>query len=164
MTRAAWIKDLEIVEVQYRPSEIAYPDLLQHAIAHSCDQMVFTSSDAQAKAALAALGRDKVRPFEGRVRVGQDSDQLYYLGQSPYRWLPLTPLQARRVNSALHAQRDPSPWLSPHQVQMFQNIQKGLKHAPSAARLKKLKRPARIEELAAYQAQLEQALAPTAPK
>ena len=158
ITNSAWIDKREVVEVTYRPSEVSYATLVKHAVQHSCDQMIFTQSDAQAKVAREIVGATKVTPYPGQVRQGKDSDQLYYLRNSSYRWVPLTPLQARRVNSALFFKQDPKQWMSPRQIQLAKRIDAGLKDETIAKHLKGLVRPPTVEGLIRYSQALETAL------
>lgn len=160
MTNAAWIGQHEVVEVTYRPTVVSFEQLLQHAVQHSCDQQIFTSSSEQARIARTIVAADKVQPFPGQVRPGKNSDQLYYLSRSPYRWLPLTALQARRINSDLFFRKDPQRWLSPRQKHLWQRIELGRKNESVAARLEKLSHSRSVATLAADVRALEEALAP----
>ena len=161
MTNPAWIDQREIVEVVFLPMELPYADLVKHAIAHSCDQMVFTSDEQQARVARELVGSDKVTAFKKTTRAAKASDRLYYLNRSPYRFLPLTPLQARRVNSALHGKRDPGLWLSPRQMGMWRELEEALKDPERAKFIEKLVRPDDLGGLAAYERHLLRALRST---
>lgn len=45
-----------------------------------------------------------------------DKDPQYYLKHSPYRFLPLLPIQKTKINAALAAKQDPMKFLSPSQL------------------------------------------------
>ena len=120
-TRAAWIGKHEVVEVSFRSSATAYAELLTAAVEKGCAARVWTTTDAQHEVATKRVG-DRAEKFDGEVRVAKDSDQLYYLERSAYRHLPLTPLQARRVNGALFVKDEPKEWLSPRQVELLTSI------------------------------------------
>lgn len=81
---------------------------------------------------------------------------LEQLSQSALRFLPLTPLQARRVESVIAAGKDPSSLLSPRQRRLLTRVADALEGEPKA--LDGLKRPGTIDELAGYEARLERAL------
>lgn len=93
---------------------------------------------------------------DAQERKAPVSEPLHRLRRSPLRLLPLTPLQARRVDAALTADRDPSAHLSPRQSHLRRRILRALRSDGRA--LQGMTRPAHIEELSAYQAALERAL------
>jgi len=157
-TQAGWIGGLEVVEVDFRPQELQFPALLAHAIEHSCDQRVFATTDAQLTQARARVGERAVR-LADEVRTAKASDQLYYLGRSHLRFVPLTPVQARRVNGALGTRADPGAFLSPRQLELARRIRDALGHDPKA--LDGLERPSELTELDEYQTELSDRLAVT---
>lgn len=157
-TRSAWIGKHEIVEVTYRPGVTPYSELLDAAIGQGCADRVWTTTDAQAKeAASRAKLAGKVETFDGKTRPAKDSDQLYYLERSKYAYLPLTPLQARRVNGALYLKKDPKRFLSPRQLELLEKVLD--RHVASISGLEGLERPTSIDELGAYEAKLRERLA-----
>ena len=143
-TRAAWVGKLEVVEVAFRPAVLSYSALLDHAIASQCDQAVFATGDEQLALARGRVG-ERARRLEGEPRVAKDSDQLYYLLQSPLRFLPLTPAQARQVNGALGTQGDPAAYLSPRQVALLASVERAYAEDPES--FDGLERPAGDEAL-----------------
>lgn len=130
--------------------------MLAQARAAGVASHVYTTSASQLQSARAALG-DRARPLAGKPRASKDSDQLYYLRRSPLRYVPLTPLQATRVNAALGANSDPATWMSPRQVALAKRIQDALES--DADRLSGLERPGAIPGLAAYETRLVERLA-----
>ena len=56
--------------------------------------------------------------------VRPDKDPKYYLAQSPLKFVPMTELQAMRVNAELGAKKDGLGWLSPRQKELLVAIQK----------------------------------------
>ncbi len=109
----------------------------------------------QLEVARAKVG-DAALKLVGEPRASKDSDQLYYLARSPLRYLPLTPLQARRVNGALGSKRNPSDWLSPRQLELASELEQVDKK-----RLAGLERPASIPALVGYEVRLRKQLAQT---
>jgi len=81
----------EIVRVTYDTSKISEKELTKHAAKAKCSEM-----DANGK----------FRP---------DKDPQYYLKQSQYRYLALSPNQRTLINSMLNSGKDPSTILSPAQ-------------------------------------------------
>jgi hypothetical protein len=159
-TRSAWIGEHEVVEVRYRPDVTPYAELLEAAIAHGCADRVWTTTDAQRElASKHAKLTGKVAAFGGVTRPAKESDQLYYLERSPYAHLPLTPLQARRVNGALYLKTEPDRFLSPRQRGLLGAIRARLRSSPDG--LEGLERPTTIDGLAAYEAELRALLRPT---
>jgi hypothetical protein len=95
----------------------------------------------------------------GAVRESKASDQLYYLKRSHLTHLPLSPLQARRVNGALGTKQDPESWLSPRQKELAKIIKDALTEDSDA--LKGLERPTELSAVAAYEDALRIQLAPS---
>jgi len=157
-TQAAWQEGNEVVEVRYRPERISFAELLTAAEARSCTTLVYTTTDEQLRTARARLG-EKARPRPAAPERSKDSDQLYYLGRSPLRYLPLTPTQARRVNSALGHGEDPGPWLSPGASALAREVERRLGRDPEA--LAGLERPADLRALAGYERELRRRLGAT---
>ncbi|MBL7826275.1 MAG: thioredoxin family protein [Saprospiraceae bacterium] len=52
-----------------------------------------------------------------------DSQPKYYLSQTPYRFVPMTTLQACRINSWIGKGGSPDEWLSPRQLALLKKIQ-----------------------------------------
>ena len=152
-TRSAWIGSREVVEVKFHPDVLPFEDLLDHAIRFSCDQRVYTTTKAQMVVAKRKVG-DRVEEFDGELRDAKASDQLYYLGRSHLRYLPLTPAQARKVNAALGRKSTASPedFLSPRQTELARKIHAKLKADGKA--FEGLERPDELSRLADYRTRL----------
>ena len=146
-----------MVEVRYRPKTLSFEKLLKHAIDRSCDQRVFATSAEQLEVAKKHVGARAER-LEQRVRVAKDSDQLYYLRKSYWNYVPLTPLQARKVNAALsrRGSSKPEEHCSPRQRALAASIRSAL--AKDARALDGLARPNEISELDEYELQLRKRL------
>ncbi len=96
-TRASWQDGREVVEVWFDERQIDHATLVARARQRGC-------SDEP----LAFDPREPPRPAKA-------SDQKRHLIGTRYASLPLTRFQQTRVNAALAAGRDPTPWLSPRQ-------------------------------------------------
>jgi len=113
-TRAGSLEGLETVDLSFDPALISYSELVRKASGLRCASRVFARSGEQLREAGRVVGERAVRSDEP-ARDAAASDQKYYLQHSPLQSLPLTPLQATRVNAALAAGEDPAQWLSPRQ-------------------------------------------------
>jgi hypothetical protein len=118
-TRPGFLAGSEVVEVEFDPEVIAYGDLVKEARASRCATPVFTRSDRQQEIARKIVG-DQAVPNRGKVKP--DREPKYYLSRTELRFLPMTPLQAARVNALL---RKPGhlEWLSPSQTVLLKRIQ-----------------------------------------
>ncbi len=134
-TRTGFLDGEESVELSFDPRVISYPELVKRAAALKCATV---RSDETARAA-------------------RRSDQEFYLGRSTLRFLPLTPLQATRVNASLGSGVDPARWLSPRQRTLAGEIDAAFRREPG--RFARLERPASIAALPAYERDLGAALA-----
>lgn len=124
-TRAGWLGGHEVVQVRYRPGELAWPTLVRRAEAGGCAVRVFVpdgeDSDQRLAQAREVVG-DRASRAPGQPRAAKASDQTYYLGRSPLAALELTPLQATRVNADLHSGGDWKRWLSPRGLRRAEQL------------------------------------------
>lgn len=79
-----------------------------------------TDRDAIVKASSADLVK---QPTAFRV----DGEPKYYLSKTNYRYVPMTQLQAARVNSAIGEGASPNKFLSPRQLALLNSIEKNPK-------------------------------------
>ena len=122
-TRSGFLGGGEIVEVSFDPRRLPYGELLQYAADNDCTSKVFTRSDEHQKIASAAIGKRSQRSDEA-IRV--DKDPKFYLGKTALAYLPMSELQANRVNATING-GDWSQWLSPRQIERVAAIEKRLK-------------------------------------
>lgn len=155
-TRSAWADGLEVVEVQYDSAVIAYDKLLAEALRMECASTIFTHNYRQLAAARSSGAEVRAIDKASDRRDAQKSDQLYYLSNSPYRFLPLTQHQAMRINGWLGTGGDPQVELSPRQQQLLNRIEEQL--AGELEWGSDLERPAEDAQLAAYAQLLEKRL------
>ena len=115
-TRTGWRDGREVVEVRYDPRRLGLEALL--TAGRRCADQVFVP------ASQLSLAR---KVFGGRVAAGvthrpSPKDDLYQLQHSRFARVPLTALQAQRVNADLGRRRDPRRWLSPRQEEVARSI------------------------------------------
>jgi hypothetical protein len=154
-TRAGFLDGREVVEVRYDPRALELATLLREAKKLGCLEAVYLEDERQLEIGRNAVGERAIRMDE-EVEDAPASDQLYHLGRSPLRFLPLTALQATRVNSAIESGTDVQRLLSPRQVKLLARVKAKLSVDGSA--FDGLKRPARTEELSSYASELEKRL------
>ena len=150
-TRAGWYDGEEVVEVEYDPQRVTAKKLVAKAKQLECASTVWAHDDGQAK----ALGLPKI---DGRARDTQPSEQWYRLRRTPLRLLPMTPLQATRVNAAIGAgtRDDADGVLSPRQQALARKLEDTW--AKHRERLEGLEPPRSIDALDEYLAKLQKTL------
>ncbi len=107
------------MEVEFDPSAITYRKLMEAARGLECAAWVYARDDGQW-----AMARDLVGKATSLNRdpIVRDKQPKYHLAKTPYRFIPLTDLQAVRVNSALGEKRDPIGFLSPRQQSLLAKV------------------------------------------
>ena len=118
-TMPGFLQKEEIVEVQFDPGEIEYAALVRKAQALDCATRVYARSDAQRASAQRIVGSSVVRTD---AAIRPDKTPKYYLAQTVYRHVPMTGLQASRVNAAIGKKQNPDRFLSPGQAALLQVI------------------------------------------
>jgi len=153
-TRVGWLDGREVVEVLYDPARLGFGELLRRASRVGCANVVFVADEERlAVAREAGVRADATDPV---IAPAKASDAKFHLAQSRLRWLPLTPLQATRVNAALDAHESPAELLSPRQRELLRRIDAALANDPAA--LEGLAPPAALDALADYAARLRERL------
>ena len=99
-TEAGFMNGREVVKVTYNKGEVAKQDL-----------------DAFAKA-----NKMSIIPKSSSYRWAQN-DEDYYLQHTDYKYLPLTPLQRTKINSAVGNRQSGNKYLSPSQLKWLKDIQ-----------------------------------------
>ena len=118
-TRIGTMKGREVVEVTFDPRRVTYETLVKTAMEMKCADHVFTRTDAQ-QAVAAKLAKDKAVRTDEEMKP--EKEQKHHLFATPYRFLPMTLIQASRVNAALAQNQDPALFLSPRQLELFAKI------------------------------------------
>jgi Thioredoxin-like len=99
-TEAGFMNGAEVVKVTYNPDVISSDELESFAQKAKCTKV----------------------NSNGIFR--KDKDPQYYLKQSDYKYLPLSPIQKTKINSALKEGKDASVFLSPTQLKWLGNLNK----------------------------------------
>ena len=121
-TRPGFLNKEEVVEVEYDPSRISFDSLLGRAKAMECASTVYARNEAQQRTATNAVGKSKAIRTDDAIRI--DNAPKYYLAQTPLKFVPMTELQAARVNAAIGEKKNPAPLLSPRQQALLATIEK----------------------------------------
>jgi len=122
-TQAGWLEGEEVVDVWFDTRRIDFKTVLDQGKKVRCARRVFARSEQQKKQAMPVVG-DAIRMTDRAAKP--DKEPKYYLGKSTYRFVPMTPAQACRVNAALRdAKLNPDDYLSRSQRQLHAVI---LKH------------------------------------
>ncbi len=150
-TKAGHLDGMEVVEVSYLADILSYDDLLQAAMDCDCATRVFAGNDSQWNAARKKVGPRAVR-VDAASRVAAASDQKWHLRRSHWRYVPLTPLQAARVNADVATGREPARWLSPRQRELERRVAKTDRDAPHT--LAGLEPPLTVADMHNYETRL----------
>ena len=113
-TKAGFMNGAEVVKIKYDASQLKEEELISYAADKRCADGVFTNDQRELKAAKKLKIKTKEK---GKFRP--DSQPKYYTYNSDYKYLPMSSLQALKVNTALSNQFSPDEFLSPRQLEMF---------------------------------------------
>lgn len=156
-TDAGWIGSKEVVNVTFNPSIVKYEALLKTAKSMQCASTVFTHNEQQLAVAKRYVGEDAVEiPPANQQRPVRYSEQKYHLRRTALRYLPMTPIQLAKVNSALILRQDYARFLSPRQIELAKKIQQVAKDSPD--KLEGLAAPDDAKDLVSYADKLEKRL------
>jgi len=118
-TEPGFMHGREVVQVTYNPTVTDYSSIVKQSRSVSCADEAFVHDSEQAKQAARILGEDKVRE-KGNFRF--DKDRKYYLSKTPYRFVPMTALQAIRANKLIAERKSLDGILSPRQLALAEKI------------------------------------------
>ncbi len=97
-TQPGWMDGREVVKIVYDPTQVAQDELDQIADKNACKSI----------------------KHKDDYRI--DKDPQYYLKQSAYASIPLSPLQRTRINSTIKNGGNPDQYLSPSQLLYLKQI------------------------------------------
>lgn len=119
-TKAGFMGGHEVVEVEYDPLVVSFDNLLATAQKQQCASEVFTTTTKQTALAKKVVGAQKV---SSQKSFRPDHQPKYYLSHTHLKYVPMTPLQAARVNAAIGHRAAFAKYLSPRQLQMASYIE-----------------------------------------
>jgi hypothetical protein len=123
-TEPGAIEKAEALRITFDPQTISYRELLEEAKALGLLDRAFPMNEEQYSTANEVLDEKQIAYFNEikYVPVRNEKHYKFYLGKTTYRYVPMTSRQSIMVNNALFFEEDPSHFLSPRQVQMYDYI------------------------------------------
>ncbi len=113
-TKAGFMNGAEVVKVKYDANRLKEDKLISYAAEKRCADGVYSDDQRELKAAkklnVSTKKKGKFRP---------DGQPKYYTFNSNYKYIPMTGLQALKVNTALSNQLSPDEYLSPRQLELL---------------------------------------------
>lgn len=113
-TKAGFMNGSEVVKVRYDAGRVSEEDLLRYASKQNCADAVYTDDQREVKAAksvkVASAAKGKFRP---------DREPKYYLSKTDLRFVPMTDLQALKINRALAQRQTVESLMSSRQLEIL---------------------------------------------
>lgn len=116
-TKAGFMNGAEVVKVKYDAGILKETNLMSYAANHKCADGVFSNDKRELSAAKKLNIRTQKK---GKFRA--DKQPKYYTYNSDYKYIPMTSLQALKVNTALSNRLSPEEYLSPRQLELLRLI------------------------------------------
>lgn len=114
-TEAGFMDGREVVKVGYDARQISYENLVKKSLDVGCAGKVFCQKPEEKRVATTVVGENSVAE-KSHFRLGRESK--YHLRQTPWRFVPMTPMQAARANSLVGKSASPEFVLSPRQIEL----------------------------------------------
>ena len=118
-TQPGFMGGREVVQVKYDPAIINYEKLVKEAVSANCASHVYAENVQQEKKASKVVGQ---RSVSNKSNFRMDKDPKYYLSRTPYQYIPMTALQAVKVNSLIGERKNPDSILSPRQIALAKYV------------------------------------------
>jgi hypothetical protein len=119
-TRTGFVDGHEVVEVRYDPASASESSLVNLATSMECASTVYCEGEEQ-RARVARIVGGSAKVLRSKLTPSTKDDK-YQMRHTEYARVPMTPAQASRVNAAVGRGQDPSPWLSPRQIELARAI------------------------------------------
>ncbi len=116
-TEPGFIQGKEVVRVNYDPAIINTTQLIGEAQKQDCAKSLFAEEKDLADGLMVDKELKKSTGFR------PDHEPQYYLRHTAYRYVPMLPIQASRLNSILANRGDPGSILSPTQIELYKFYQ-----------------------------------------
>ncbi|MCB0549525.1 MAG: thioredoxin family protein [Phaeodactylibacter sp.] len=118
-TEAGFMDGREVVQVAYNPKTVSFKEIVEAGQQARCADRVYAHNDAQKAEAIAMLGQGKAG---ARSSFRPGHEPKYYLSRTPYRFVPMFPLQAARANALIGQGKSPEGVLSPRQAELAKQM------------------------------------------
>jgi hypothetical protein len=115
-----------VVNVYFDPKIVSFEKILQKGQDAKCADRVYVHGESEKIKAHRSMGTKNVKEAGD---FSLDKEPKYYLNHTNYKFVPMTPMQAVKINSLIGQGKSPLHLLSPRQQFMFNYLQKN----PSAA-------------------------------
>ncbi|MEP7196702.1 MAG: VPGUxxT family thioredoxin-like (seleno)protein, type 2 [Saprospiraceae bacterium] len=113
-TKAGYMNGSEVVQIAYNPNATTLEKILEHGEKMQCADKIFK------EASLPEVKTKISQKAQGQFRV--DKESKYYIYNSNYKFLPMTELQASKINLALAENKSVDEFLSPRQIVLYNKI------------------------------------------
>ena len=118
-TEAGFMDGHEVVRVTYDPDVVALEDIATSGKQASCADGAYLEDKAERANVSTVLSASKVKSTSS---FRADRTPKYYLAQTHYRAVPMTPIQAARANALIGKGQSPDAVLSPRQIAWSQRL------------------------------------------
>ncbi len=115
-TQPGFMGGREVVQVQFDPEVVSYEKLVKKAVSNNYASHVYVEDDQQRKKATKLIGKTNITKASS-FRI--DREPKYYLSKTIYQYIPMTDLQAVKVNSLIGQNKSPDDLLSPRQLDLL---------------------------------------------
>lgn len=119
-TEAGFMDGKEVVRFTYNPNLTKYEDIIEIASKAKCADQAYTD-DAKEKKTAESITKSKSSKTKA---YHSDKEPKYYLSNSKIQYVPMTPLQAARINTALGSNHSGLEVLSPRQKHILDYVSK----------------------------------------
>jgi len=107
-TEPGYMNGHEVVKIEYNPYVTSLDKIVPKANKVNCADEVYVDEKVNVKV-----------PVKSTSNYRKDRDDKYYLSRTSYKVIPMTDLQAAKVNSAIGSRQSPEMYLSPRQIELF---------------------------------------------
>ncbi|NND35486.1 MAG: hypothetical protein HKN76_23055 [Saprospiraceae bacterium] len=120
-TEAGFMNHDEVVNVYYDPEIVELESILKEGQKTNCADGAYYQDKQEKDEASKILAANKLRPIS---RFKPDQEPKYYLTQTVYKDVPMSPAQAVKINALIGYSKSPDFLLSPRQLQMLEYLKK----------------------------------------
>lgn len=129
-TEAGFMDHREVVNVYFDPNVVNLESILNEGKKTQCADQIYYHSEEQKHEAKVILGEAKMKTAS---KFSLDREPKYYLAQTVYKHIPMTPTQAVKINALVGQGKSPVRLLSPRQKLMLNHLKDGVDVAWSSS-------------------------------
>jgi len=126
-TEPGYMNGHEVVKIEYNPYVTSLEKIVPVANKVNCADEVYV--DEKVKVNI---------PVKETSAYRKDRDDKYYLSKTAYKIIPMTSLQASKVNSAIGSRQSPEYYLSPRQIELFNYLKNKKAESQIGKKLEKI--------------------------